>query len=256
MLLRKVLIAVTPRFWLLKTTLSNGAVVYGKNTPGHGGRGIFLEGDSSEPELEHLTQLLDNDAVFIDIGASTGVFALKAAKHVQHKGMVIAVEPGLEVLTTLSYSVKANGLDNVRLRNFCIGERTGADTLWLNRNSPNAFSLHKRVEGAQSLSVFTVTLDDLCAWERLTRLDYVKIDAVGAEQKVITGARQSIQRFGPILQVSATAGFVPIDLPGYSIYRKLGAANMPQANVVYVRDDDQRLERFLRLGWQKIGRGA
>jgi FkbM family methyltransferase len=248
-LIRKACIAVTPRSWLLKRTLSNGAVVYGKNSAGYGGRAIFLEGDRIEPELQHLERFLDPGAVFIDVGANTGVFTLKAAKHLHGNGTVIAVEPGLDMLKTLAYSVQANGFTNVRLRNFCLGERTGEQTLWLNYNKPNAFSLLKRSLGAESESVLVVALDDLCVWENLARLDYLKIDVVGAEHKVITGALQAIGRFHPVVQVAITAGYVPMDLPGYSVYRMLQA---PKANVVHIADGDARTARFVELGWQKI----
>src|ERR1043165_9727355 len=79
---RKAHIAVTPRSWLLKRVQSNGSTIYGMNRAGHGIRGVYLEGDGIEPELEHLENFLATDAVFVDVGANTGIFSLKAAKHV------------------------------------------------------------------------------------------------------------------------------------------------------------------------------
>jgi FkbM family methyltransferase len=248
MLLRKARIAITPRSWLLKRTLSNGATVYGENKPGHGSRAIYLEGDHIEPELLHLEKLLDRDGVLIDIGANSGMFALKAAKHFSGNGLVIAVEPGFDMLRMLSYSVSANGFKNVRLRAFCIGERTEEQTLWLNHNKPNAFSLMKRSESAYGISVLVVSLDDLCQWERLTRLDYVKVDVVGSEEKVLAGAAKTMSQFRPIFQISLGAADVPMSLPGYSIYRMPHGA---KANKVYIADDDHRANRFLELGWRK-----
>jgi FkbM family methyltransferase len=153
------------------------------------------------------------------------------------------------MLKMLAYSVNANGFTNVRLRNVCVGERTGEQTLWLNYNKPNAFSLLKRSQGAHSVSVLVVSLDDLCVWENLTRLDYLKIDVVGAEQKVLAGGLATIQRFRPIVQVAITADYVPIDLTDYGVYRMLDA---PKANVVHIPNGDPRAKRFLDLGWQKV----
>jgi FkbM family methyltransferase len=248
-LLRKARLAITPRSWMLKHVLSNGAVVYGKNGAGQGLRGVFLKGDSLEPELEHLESFLPKDGVFIDIGANTGVFSLKAAKHFDGVGTVIAIEPGVEMLAMLSYSVKANGFSNVRIRNLCIGERTGEHKLWLNYNKPNAFSLEKRAENADSVSVLAVTLDDLCTWEGLTRLDYVKIDVVGAEQAVLAGATSTLEQFRPLLQVAVHTGHVPSSLPGYDTYRRMDG---PQENVLCVPEGDERTPRIRRLGWQKL----
>jgi FkbM family methyltransferase len=248
--LRKARIAATPRSWILKRVLSNGAAVYGKNRAGHGIRGVYLEGDRIEPELEHLENFLPKDAVFMDVGANTGAFSLKAAKFLDGgSGFVISIEPNVEMATMLAYSAQENGFNNLRLRSLCIGERTGEHKLWLNYDKPNAFSLMKRAEDALSASVLVVTLDELCTWEGLTRLDYVKIDVVGAEHGVIAGASRTIRQFGPMIQVAVAAGYVPIELSDYSIFH---FEHAPQDNVVYVRNDDPRTKRVRELGYKKL----
>jgi FkbM family methyltransferase len=248
-LLRKARIALTPRSWLLKRVLSNGSIVYGRNRAGHGVRGVYLEGDGIEPELQQLENLLANDAVFVDVGANTGIFSLKAAKYLGGAGVVIAIEPSLDMLSMLAYNIKANSLTNVRVRNLCISDRTGEQVLWMNHNKPVAFSLLKTANDASSTSVLAVTLDDLCMWEGLTRLDYLKIDVVGAEQKVLAGAEKTISRFLPVIQVPIPVGRAPANLPNYSTYQLL---NAPKLNVVYIPTGDKRAVRFRELGWQMI----
>jgi len=248
-LLRKARIALTPRSWLLKRGLSNGSTVCGRNRPGHGIRGVYLQGDSIEPELQHLENFLASDAVFVDVGANTGIFSLKAAKHLHDGGMAIAIEPSVDMLAMLAYNVRANSFSNVRIRNLCIGERTGEQVLWMNHNKPVAFSLVKTAGDAAALSVLTVTLDDLCVWEGLTRLDYLKIDVVGAERQVLAGASNTISRFHPIIQVPVPAERAPDRLPAYSLYQMLDA---PKMNVVYIPNGDRRAIRFRELGWQVI----
>jgi hypothetical protein len=133
-LVKQARVALTPRSRLLKAKLTNGAVVLGTNRPGFGGRGVYVYGDAVEPEFEHLDKFLDDAGVFIDIGANTGKYAIKAAKHYNNDGVVIAVEPFVEVLATLNRSAQANGFENIRLRNFCMGEQTSAGTFWRNGN--------------------------------------------------------------------------------------------------------------------------
>src|SRR5262245_9425416 len=132
-ILRMVRIALTPRDRLLETRLSNGAIVRGKNRPGHGGRGIYVYGDAIEPELEHLEELPGRTGVFIDVGANTGAYALKAAKHFGGDGLVVAIEPFPEVAAVLHQNVLLNRFSNVRVRALCVASETGARTLWLNR---------------------------------------------------------------------------------------------------------------------------
>src|SRR5215212_6714164 len=94
---RQVRVALTPRNGMLKATLSNGAVVYGRNRAGFGGRAVYIYGDRYEPEFEHLDSFLDPTGVFIEVGANTGKHSIKAAKHFGDKGVVIAIEPNPEV---------------------------------------------------------------------------------------------------------------------------------------------------------------
>ena len=201
--LRKVRVALTPRNWLLRTRLANGALVAGYNRAGWGGRGIYIFRDALEPELASLSHLLKPGYVFIDVGANVGVFSMKAAKQVGDSGIVIAVEPFMESARQLSRNVSMNRFRNCRVRNFCVGRTTGQMKFYLNRNKPNSFSLVQNSE-AESISVLSVSLNDLCAWEGIGRLDYLKIDAEGAEDMILEGGTEAIARFRPIIQVEVT----------------------------------------------------
>ena len=104
----KAIIACTPRNFYLKSKLANGAYVLGKNMPGFGGRGVFIDGDQIEPELWALENFIDKGDVFIDIGANTGVYTMKAAKSLDGTGTVIACEPFVGVFESLIRSVEYN----------------------------------------------------------------------------------------------------------------------------------------------------
>jgi FkbM family methyltransferase len=247
-LLRKVRIALTPRDRLLKSRLSNGAVVYGKNRTGFGGRGVFVSGDALEPELEHLERYLDAEGVFIDVGANTGVYALKAARHYNGRGIVIAIEPFIDVLATLSYSVQRNRFKNVRLRNFAVSSKTEEVVFWMNFGRPHSFSLKQREEDAHCLSVEAVALDDLFAWEHLDRLDFLKIDAEGAEADILAGARNIIATCRPIVLMEVNIEEARFQEPGYSIFQ---APNSP--NQIYIPDESSKIGVPQQLGWAQIG---
>lgn len=246
-LLRKIKVALTPRDSLLKATLSNGAIVYGKNRAGFGGRGIYLYRDAIEPEFEHLEKFLDVDGVFVDVGANTGIYSLKAAKHYGNGGVVLAIEPFPDVLATLYQSVQANGFNNVRLRNFCAGERTVTSELWMNMGQPNSFSLVKRETEAACLSTLTVALDDLFIWEKLDRFDYLKIDAEGAEQQVLAGAAGVLEKYRPIVQMEVNINEPSWFLPNYSIFQAPGSPNK-----VYIPNESKKLHLPKQLGWQQV----
>lgn len=246
---RKVRVALSPRESLLKTTLLNGAVVYGKNRTGFGGRGIYVLREEIEPEFTHLEQFLDADGVFLDIGANTGIYTIKAAKHYSAgNGLVIAVEPFPDVLATLYRSIQANGFRNVHLRNACAGAATGTASFWMNAGTPHTFSLLKRDNAADSLSSLVVAVDDLLRWEGVERLDYMKIDVEGAEASVLEGAKESITRFRPIIQAEITINELNFTLDRYATFR--AAPDSP--NNVYIPLENSKIAVAERLGWQRL----
>lgn len=246
---RKVRIALTPRSSLLRTKLQNGAVIEGYNRPGYGGRGAYVYGDSLEPELNCLQHFLGAGQVFVDVGANVGVFTMKAAREVGNDGLVIAIEPFIETALRLSRNAEANAYTNVRVRNFCIGRVTQQAHLYLNKGKPNSFSLISR-GNAESISVLSVSLDDLCRWENLERLDYLKIDAEGAEAAVLEGGQEAINRFRPIIQVEVTISNSKLGLD----YRRF-AAPKSMNHLLIPAGKSKAVETALQLGWTEIPTG-
>lgn len=244
--LRKMRVALTPRSALLRTRLQNGALVEGYNRPGYGGRGIYIYKDALEPELLSLQCFLLPGHVFVDIGANVGVFTAKAAKEVGNNGLVIAIEPFVESALRLSRNVQANGYANVRIRNFCIGRSTQHERLHLNHGRPNQFSLISDGE-SRSISVLSVSLDDLCRWEQLPRLDYLKIDAEGAEGAILSGGQEAIRRYRPIVQIEITKC---IATPGNDYRRFIAPGSMN--NVFIPAENAKAAETAKKLGWTEI----
>ncbi len=244
--LRKVRVALTPRSALLRTRLQNGAIIEGYNRAGYGGRGVYIFRDSLEPELYSLQHFLGPGQVFVDVGANVGVFTVKAAKEVGNEGLVIAIEPFIESAFRLSHNVGVNGYRNVRVRNFCIGRNTQHARLHLNQGKPNSFSLVPN-GNAESISVLSVSLDDLCRWENLERLDYLKIDAEGAEAAILEGGQNAISRFRPIVQVEVTICKSSLDLN----YRRFAAHNSIN-NVFIPAEKTKAIETAMKLGWAEI----
>lgn len=239
-------VAVTPRGALLTTRLADGSVIAGRNRPGWGGRGIFVWRGALEPELERLDAFLPRAGVFLDVGASVGVYTIRAARRVGGAGRVIALEPFPDAFAMLAHNVGANRLDNVRLHRAAAAATTGSGTLWLNRRRPSLFSLVRHDAHAEALAVRTVTIDQLAAEENLERLDYLKIDAEGAEAAILAGATATIARRRPVVQIEI--GAWRFDATGYAAFR---APRSP--NVVHVPDEHPAARLPAALGWQRVG---
>jgi len=247
-LAKQLRVAVTPRNAMLKAKLTNGAVVYGRNRAGAGGRAVYIYGDKYEPEFEHLDRLLDDTGVYIEVGANTGKHSIKAAKHFGDDGVVIAIEPNPDVLSILNRSVQANRFSTLRLRNFCVGERKSSGVLWMNNRMPVMFSLAKNDEDADGISTLTLTLDELFAWEGLDRLDFLKICAEGFEGQVVEGGRATIGKYRPIVQIEDATVEVPIEEPGYTCFKP------PSGSIskTWIPNENPKLEVAKQLGWNVV----
>ena len=243
-LLKKAFMAIAPRGILLTSTI-DGVKIQGYNRAGFGGRGVFLKGIDYEPELKHLQKFIGKNSVFIDVGANAGVYSMVAAKIVGNNGTVLSVEPFPEMSTRLVKNAQLNNFTNVRVRTFGASDKTEVKTFWLNGNKPNSFSFSIKNGDAKSLSFLTVSLDELFKWEKLDRLDYIKIDAEGEEDKVLKGAEKIIEKYSPIIQAEITQRLPKSILKEYQVFR------IPSSdNAVYIPVNNPKIQIAINLGWE------
>ncbi len=171
------------------------------------GQGLWcgISGREYEPELVWVERRLEPGHVMIDIGANVGAYALRAGKKVAPTGMVIALEPGGGAFDFLMRGVELNGLqDVVRLHKSAAAERDGrehfggADTEW------HGFALG--AADGSGVEVEVRSVDSLAEEYGLPRLDVLKIDAEGAEYRVLQGAAAVVRRFRPdvVMEITAT----------------------------------------------------
>ncbi len=112
---------------------------------------------------------------------------------------------------------------------------------------PNMFSLLNRDAGASCLSTLTVALDDLFEWEGLSRLDYLKIDAEGAEEQVLAGARRILARFRPIIQAEVLLRDASVSLPDYSVFAAAGSPNK-----ICIPNESAHIGLPKQWGWSQL----
>lgn len=244
LLRRKAICACMPRNWLLKSTLRNGAVVVGENRGGFGGRGIFVYRDELEPELDLLEDFLMPGDVFLDVGANVGAFSMKAAKIVGQQGLVVSVEPTPFMAGRLHSTMMENKFSNMRIRLACASDKVGFAEFWMNKDKPNSFSL-LREKGSSAFSTFTLTLDWLAEIEGLQKIDYIKIDAEGAEEMILEGASETIKKFRPVIQVEITISNPKSIAENYKIWRE----SSDSLNCMFIPEESPLNKVVEAKGW-------
>ena len=205
---------------------------------------MYVYRDQLEPELEALGDFLKKGDVFLDVGANAGVFSMKAAQSVGEEGVVVAVEPTPHMAARLQANAFVNEFSNVRVRVCCASDSSGFADFFMNRSAPNSFSLIKEKDSS-AFSSLTVTLDWLVINEGLERLDYLKIDAEGAEGMILEGAKEAILKFRPLIQIEVNKQDPD---PQFAQYRKW-QSHQGSANTLFIPEESECNQIAKDRGW-------
>ncbi len=141
--------------------------------------------------------------VVLDCGANMGVYTREALD--AGASLVVAIEPGPENVECL----RRNFASEIAARKVILYPKGVWDkddflTLQVDPENSAADSFVIKREGArEGARVALTTIDKLVEELALPRVDYIKMDIEGAEQRALAGARRTILRFHPRLAISA-----------------------------------------------------
>lgn len=138
----------------------------------------------------------------LDCGANVGVYTREALD--AGAKLVVAIEPAPENIAALRRNFET-GIAAGRVVIVPKGVWDKEDTLVLRQDPHNtaADSLVMLKDSQPGVQVPLTSIDRLVADLRLERVDYIKMDIEGAEQKALAGARQTLAKFHPRMAISA-----------------------------------------------------
>jgi FkbM family methyltransferase len=160
-------------------------------------------------EFDHLDQFLDPGAIAVDVGANIGQYALKLAAECRN---CVVIEP-IHELAWLEEALPSNCLFfNIAAGS---GESAGKLTIPIQEGQKQLpLATLGDVEFAQDIfeqetlvRPLDRILQECCPHERV---GFIKIDVEGFEGQVIRGARKTIARWRPNLQVEIWSDSVPL----------------------------------------------
>lgn len=132
--------------------------------------------------------------VVYDIGAHAGFYALLASILVGEKGKVFAFEPLPQNIFFLKKHVEMNNCRNVQIMEMAVSEKSGRGNF---EKSADSFS--GQLSDGSGLQIEIASLDDLIKNRKLLPPTVLKIDAEGAELKILKGARSLLKIYRPIV---------------------------------------------------------
>lgn len=146
-------------------------------------------------QVYHLRRALPDGGTFFDIGANFGYYSAVLAYSVPRL-LVHAFEPNPETYARLAYHATANRLDYIRAHRLGLSDRPGRAGLSSEYadNSGGAY-----ITAGNSIEL--TTLDDFCRERGVGRIDAMKIDVEGHEEKMLRGGLASLDRFRPAILI-------------------------------------------------------
>ena len=168
------------------------------------GLALDIYGEWAQHEVEALLPFIPQGGHVVDVGANLGSHTLAFARAVGEQGTVLSVEPQEETFALLRHNVAINDLqDFVRpLRAAAGKERAALRIPRISRPAGQNLGAVAPVAAGDSpaadesfAEVEVIPLDEL----ELPALDFLKIDAEGAEADVLRGAAKPLAAFRPVV---------------------------------------------------------
>jgi FkbM family methyltransferase len=161
---------------------------------------LYANGNASEKRLMTSPQFFDPaelailegalrpDFVFVDIGSNAGAYTLFVAQRAGPGSRIVAVEPHPVARQRLQCNLDLNGIRHVTIAPVALSDTSGTLSLFINDRNIGSSSLNANVEphiAKRSIEVPTRTLLSLVEEEQLTRIDAIKIDVEGVEDRIL-----------------------------------------------------------------------
>ncbi len=151
-----------------------------------------------EPELAFAQRILKLGDTFIDVGAAFGVYSLTASKCISKNGKVFSLEPAIDTYMALQKNILINGAENITALQLAAADKSGKALLI--HHPDHSRNILSRADSAEdSEQVLTISLDEMIQKYGLKEVAMVKIDVEGAEELVLKGAQNLMQRCKPII---------------------------------------------------------
>lgn len=139
--------------------------------------------------------------VILEIGAYTGIYAIKMSKLVGDTGKVIAVEAINKNYKILQKNIEINNISNLIALKKAVWNKKGTLKFYSNKMQDNS-AIKGIVNTKNTIEVECDTIDSIVKNQNIKKVDFIRIQVNGAENEVIDGMDETI-KYKPKLMVTA-----------------------------------------------------
>lgn len=148
---------------------------------------------------EGLFSLLKPGFTVIDIGSNIGQTALICAKSIGKTGKIIGFEPDTINFEKAQRNIKLNSFSNITIHNLALGQRKEEVPLKINSPQNRGGNRIDRTLTDSKNIIQVDTLDNIVSKLNISAVDLIKIDVEGFELEVLNGAKETIDKFKPLM---------------------------------------------------------
>lgn len=142
----------------------------------------------------------------IDIGAQIGLMTKLFADLVGSKGKVYSFEPTPKTYSVLKDTIRINDIGNVVYAvQAAVSDKKGTATFNISDidiDASNSLSSSTRQHHTTGIEVQITSVDEFGKDMSLNKIDFLKIDAEGAEYYVLLGAKDTLEKDKPIVNLA------------------------------------------------------
>ncbi|KGF67632.1 hypothetical protein LL06_21235 [Hoeflea sp. BAL378] len=143
--------------------------------------GILLNPAYNEEDIDFLRGAVTNGGVFVDIGCNIGLYSLPLARAAGPNGRCVSIDANPLMVERLMRNAALSGLANITCIASAVSDREGSGHLAVRKNDDAIVAVEET--GAGPIPVRTLAA--LLAEAGLTRVDGLKIDIEGHEDKAL-----------------------------------------------------------------------
>lgn len=127
---------------------------------------------------------INKSDIVLDIGAHKGVFSIFAS-YFAKKGRIYSFEPFKENFEGLKRNIKLNKMKNIIVINKAVSNKTGTKDLILSDSSTKHSFYFNKDNKTKKVKVKTISLKDFVKQNKINNINFLKIDAEGAEYNIL-----------------------------------------------------------------------
>lgn len=171
---------------------------------------IYLLKEVIIDDQYHVKELIKDGDIVIDAGVLIADFSIWA-NHLYPNAHIYGFEPSPKTFNLAVNNANIRS-ENIHILNKALGTTTGQTTLSVGSDiglwggdaiTDNKFVEERLEHFDKKIPIDIITIDQFVKEHNLTRVDFIKIDTEGFEKEIITGAKETIQKYSPIIACAA-----------------------------------------------------